>query len=185
MSRAALISSVLFAAVALQAQDISKKSRGIRFPPDLEAPTITVIGVGGNSIRLTAADLAQLPQQKVQAIDHGTAVTFQGVLLTDLLAKVDTPSAEKYRGTAASYYVLVQAADGYRAVFSWAEIDPTFSDRKVYVVTKRDGTLLGNDGPFFTVVPDDKRQSRWVKRVVGIVIKQAGGEGLGSNTVPN
>jgi len=39
MNRAALISSVLFAAVALQAQDVSKKSRGIRFPPDLEAPT--------------------------------------------------------------------------------------------------------------------------------------------------
>jgi hypothetical protein len=47
-------------------------------------------------------------------------------------------------------------------VFSWAEVDPTFTDRKVYVVMKLDGKPLSNkDGPFELIVPGEKRYSRW------------------------
>jgi hypothetical protein len=43
-----------------------------------------------------------------------------------------------------SYQMLVEANanDGYRATFAWAELDSTFMDKAVYVVTKRDGKLL-------------------------------------------
>jgi len=81
----------------------------------------------------SVADLSNLPQQIVKATDHGTPATFEGVLLTDVLAKVDLPLGEKFHSTGASYYLTVEAKDGYRAVFAWAELDSTFMDKAVYV----------------------------------------------------
>ena len=47
--------------------------------------------------------------------DHGTPAAFEGVLLTDVLAEIDLSTGEKYHSTAAAYYLLVEAKDGYRA----------------------------------------------------------------------
>jgi hypothetical protein len=103
-------------------------------------PTLTVQGIGGTSITLSASDIAKLPTQTVKVTDQTTPVTFEGLPLTDVLAKVRTPTGEAFNKTVASYYVVAEAHDGYRAVFSWAEIDPTFTDRKIYIVTKRTGS---------------------------------------------
>src|SRR5207245_8042386 len=76
------------------------------------------------------------------------------------------PTGDPFNKTVASYYLMVEAQDGYKAVLSWAEIDPTFADRRVYVVTARDGVpLSAKDGPFELIVPGEKRNSRWVRRV--------------------
>jgi DMSO/TMAO reductase YedYZ molybdopterin-dependent catalytic subunit len=140
-----------------------------------QAPaTLLVQGLGGSSATLSVADLAKLPRQTVKATDHGTQVTFEGVLLTDVLAKVDLPTGEKYHSTAASYYLLAEARDGYRAAFAWAELDSTFMDKSIYLVTMRDGQPLpANDGPFELVVPGEKRAARWVRQVTAIRIRQA------------
>ena len=79
--------------------------------------TLVVHGVGGTSATLSVTDLAKLPQQTVKVTDHGTPATFEGVLLADVLAKVAVPAGEKFHSTAASYYLLVEAKDGYRATF--------------------------------------------------------------------
>jgi hypothetical protein len=93
-------------------------------------------------------------------------VTFEGVLLDDVLGRVRIPSGEGFDKTIASYYLIAEAHDGYKAVFSWAEVDPTFTDRKIYIVTKRDGQpLSAKDGPFELIVPGEKRYSRWVRQV--------------------
>lgn len=136
-------------------------------------PGLTVQGVSGKTVVLSAADLAQLPQKTVTATAHGTPATFEGVLLTEVLAKVELPSAEKFHKMAASYYLLVEAKDGYRAVFAWAELDATFMDKAVYVVTKRDGKELPEkDGPFEVVAPGEKRGARWVRQVTALKIRQ-------------
>jgi hypothetical protein len=129
-------------------------------------PTLTIHGISATSATLSASDIAKLPQQTIKTTDHGTPVTFEGVLLADVLAKVRTPTGEAFNKTAASYYLIAEAHDGYRAVFSWAEIDATFTDRKVYVVTKRDGKVLSaKDGPYELIVPGEKRYSRWVRQL--------------------
>ncbi|MGB7759830.1 MAG: molybdopterin-dependent oxidoreductase [Bryobacteraceae bacterium] len=136
--------------------------------------TLVVQGIGGTSATLSVSDLARLPQQTVKATDHGTPATFEGVLLTDVLAKVDLPTGEKFHSTAASYYLLVEAKDGYRATFAWAELDSTFTDKAVYVVTKRDGKPLSEkEGPFRLVAPGEKRAARWVRQVTALRIRQA------------
>jgi hypothetical protein len=135
---------------------------------------LVVQGIGGTSATLSVSDLSKLPQQTVKVTDHGTPATFEGVLLTDVLAKVDRPLGEKFHSTGASYYMLVEARDGYRAVFAWAELDSGFMDKSVYVVTKRDGKALSErDGPFQLVAPGEKRAGRWVRQVTALKIRQA------------
>jgi hypothetical protein len=151
--------------------------QGIRqpkpFPPDIGPATITVTGIGGKSVTLSVSELSNLPHQTVKATDHGTPATFEGVLLTDVLAKVDLPLGEKFHSTGASYYLTVEGKDGYRAVFAWAELDTTFMDKPVYVVTKRNGKPLSEkDGPFQLVVPGEKRSARWVRQLTALKIKQ-------------
>jgi hypothetical protein len=152
--------------------------QGIRqpkpFPPDIGPATITVTGIGSKSVTLSVSDLSNLPHQTVKATDQGTPATFEGVLLRDVLAEVDLPLGEKFHSTGASYYVVVEAKDGYRAVFAWAEIDSTFMNKSVYVVTKRDGRPISDkDGPLQLVVPGEKRNARWVRQVTALRIRQA------------
>ena len=136
--------------------------------------TITVSGVSGKAVTLSAVDLSKLPQQTVNTTDHGAPATFEGVLLSDVLAKVDTPTGEKFHSTASSYYLLVEAKDGYKSVFAWAELDSSFMDKAVYLVTKRDGKALSDkDGPFQLIAPGEKRGARWVRQVSALKIKQA------------
>lgn len=136
--------------------------------------TLVVQGIGGKIVALSAADLSNLPPQTVKAVDHGTPATFEGVLLMDVLAKVDLPLGEKFHSTGASYYLAVEAKDGYRAVFAWAELDSTFMDKTVYLVMKRDGKPLSDkDGPFQLVAPGEKRAARWVRQVTALRIRQA------------
>ena len=45
-------------------------------------------------------------------------------------------------------YLVVEAADGYRAVFALPELDPAFSDRVILLADRRDGKPLdGKEGP--------------------------------------
>jgi hypothetical protein len=130
------------------------------------AATLRVEGITGSSATFSVSDLSKLTKQTVKTSDHGIPVTFEGVLLADMLGKVRTPSGDSFNSTVASYYLMAEADDGYKAVFSWVEIDPTFTDRRVYVVTRRDGKPLSSkDGPFELVVPGEKRNSRWVRQL--------------------
>jgi hypothetical protein len=135
---------------------------------------ISVQGLEGKLVNLTAEDLAKMPRHAIKASEHGTSATFEGVLLSDVLAKVNVPIGEKLRGKALTQYVLVEAADGYRVVFALPELDTAFIDQPVYLVTKRDGKPLSEkEGPFRLVVPGDKRPARWVRQVTALKIKQA------------
>ncbi|MGO9240942.1 MAG: molybdopterin-dependent oxidoreductase [Bryobacteraceae bacterium] len=137
-------------------------------------PALVVQGLDGSSATLTLADLARLPQHTVTTTAHGAPVTFQGVLLADVLAKVALPLGDKFHHTVASYYLAVEAQDGYQAVFAWAELDPTFMDKAIYLVTSRDGQPLpARDGPFQLVVPGEKRAARWVRQVTALRIRKA------------
>jgi hypothetical protein len=128
---------------------------------------VFIEGIGGKpDFAPSSSELALLQQRTITAIDHGIGVTFQGVLLMDLLAQVAIPTGETFHSTAASYYLLAEGRDGYRAVFAWAELDPSFANKDAYVVTKRDGKPLSeSEGPFELIVPGDKGTARWVRQL--------------------
>src|SRR5438046_1764923 len=138
---------------------------------------LTLHGLDGNVITVNAEELAKLPHHAVKASEHGTAVTFDAVLLSDILAKVNLPVGDKLKGKALSQLVVAEAADGYRVLFALPELDPALTDHPVHLVTKRDGQPLSEkEGPFKIVAPNDKHPSRWVRQVrqvTALWIKQA------------
>jgi hypothetical protein len=67
----------------------------------------------------------------------------------------------------------VEAQDGYKAVFAWAELDATFMDKSIYVITRRDGKPLSEkDGPLQLIVPGEKRAARSVRQLTSLRIRQ-------------
>jgi hypothetical protein len=137
-------------------------------------PSLAVDGGHGKTVTLTMDDLSKMPQHTVTTTEHGTPVVFEGVALPDILATVAVPAGEKLRGKLMTSYLLVDAADGYRVVFAMPELDESFTDRKIYLATKRDGhPMPEKEGPFRIVVPDEKRPARWVRQVTALKIRQA------------
>jgi hypothetical protein len=73
-------------------------------------------------------------------------------------------------------YVLAEAADGYRVVFSLAELDSGILDSEVMVADTMDGAPLGEkQGPFRLVAPHEKRSARWVRMLKSITVARASG----------
>jgi DMSO/TMAO reductase YedYZ molybdopterin-dependent catalytic subunit len=90
--------------------------------------------------------------------------TYEGVLVTELLKSAGVPLGAQLRGAAMATYVKADAADGYRVIFSLAELDMDFQDSDVIVADTMNGEPLGDKtGPFRIVAPHDKRPARWIR----------------------
>ena len=139
-------------------------------------PAAAQLEVRGDSLParvFTAAEVAALPHAEVRATEHGGTSTFSGVPLDSLLRRAGVP-VDSVRGRRVADYVVVLAADGYRAVFSLAELDPGLGGRAVLVADRRDGQPLGAaEGPLRLVVPGDGRPTRWVRQVTTLVVRRA------------
>ncbi len=143
------------------------------------APQNTVLlTVGGEvtqPLKLTADDLAKQPHRSVRAKTHdGKEAVFDGVELGDVLKLAGVKSGEQLRGKELALFLVVEAADGYRAVFALPELDHAFTDRVVILADRRDGKLLTEkEGPLRLVVPDEKREARWVRQVIRLTVRRA------------
>ena len=127
----------------------------------------------GAPVKLTAAEIAALPHQKISVENHGKTVRFAGVALRLVLEKAGVALGSSLRGKRLSSCLLVEAADGYRVVFALPELDPGFTDRVVLLADKADGRPLnGKEGPFRIIVPGDKIMARWVRQVTTLKVVQ-------------
>jgi len=139
-----------------------------------QAPATAQIEVRRDSAAgqpLSAAALAKLPHVEVRATEHGRAGVFRGVPLAAALRLAGVP-VDSVRGARAAIYVLVSAADGYRALFSLAELAPGLGGREVLLADERDGRpLAADEGPFRLVVPGDGRPTRWVRQVTTLSVR--------------
>lgn len=125
--------------------------------------------------KLKLDDLRRLKRQQFHARDHaGKESEFEGVPLLEVLKASGVPFGSDLRGPALASYLVVEAADGYRAVFSLPELDPDFTDHIVLLADRRDGKpLAGDEGPLRLVVLGEKRHARWVRKVVALKIRRA------------
>jgi Oxidoreductase molybdopterin binding domain len=141
-------------------------------PAPVQQATLRVKTVNGQTSRLGPQDFAKLPQVKVSAKDHdGKDREYAGVNLRDLLTQAGVAASDGLRGKELADYVVAEAADGYRVVFSLAELDPDFGNAQVIVAESVDGEPLGaKEGPLRLVVPADKRPARWVRMVTSISV---------------
>jgi DMSO/TMAO reductase YedYZ molybdopterin-dependent catalytic subunit len=136
--------------------------------------TVSVSGEVTQPLTVSVADLAAFPQRTVTASAHDQKGTYTGVALRDILTKAGVAAGADLRGPHLAKYVVVTGADGYKAVFALAELDPLFTDRVVVLATQKDGGALAeNARPFQVIVPGDLRPARWVRQVVSISVQSA------------
>ena len=138
----------------------------------LQCQQLTVRNDSGKQVLLGRADLEALPHVKVAATDHSSApVNFEGVTLKSVLEKAGVTFGESMKGKRLTNCLLVEAADGYRAVIALPELDPAFTDKQTLLVFLRDGKSLSDkEGPYRIVIPDEKRMARWVRQVTTLKI---------------
>jgi hypothetical protein len=137
-------------------------------PALLQCQQLTVENETGKQTQLSRADLEALPHIKVTT---GAPATFEGVALGTLLAKAGVGLGETLRGKRMASCLLVEAADGYRAVIALPELDPAFTDKQIVLAFLKDGKPLDDkEGPYRIVIPDEKRMARWVRQVTTLKI---------------
>lgn len=140
-------------------------------------PVLKISGNVSSPLELSGADLKSLPR-KVMTVTNPhdkKSETYEGVLLQTLLLKAGAPQGHDMRGPAMATYLLAEASDGYRALFSLAELDADFTDAQVLVADTLDSAPLGaNMGPLRLVVPQDKRPARWVRMLKSLTVVQVG-----------
>ncbi len=150
----ALVFALVFSSLALQCQQL------------------TVQTDSGKQVVLNRSDLETLPPIKVTAAEHSSGpVNFEGVTLKSVLEKAGVAFGESMKGKRLTNCLLVEAADGYRAVIALPELDPAFTDKQALLAFLRDGKPLGEkEGPYRIVIPDEKRMARWVRQVTTLKI---------------
>jgi DMSO/TMAO reductase YedYZ molybdopterin-dependent catalytic subunit len=133
-----------------------------------DSAKLKITGSGDASpLVLSVSDLKKMPRKTLSVVNPHEKKTevYEGVPLTELLHRVGVPQGENLRGATMASYVVAEGSDGYRVVFSLAELDSDFLDSDVIVADTVNGAPLGpNQGPFRIVTPHDKRPAR---RILG------------------
>jgi hypothetical protein len=125
---------------------------------------------------LTVSDLKKLPRKTLSVVNphNNKTETYEGVLLEELLHRAGVPQGEQLRGPAMVTYVIAAAEDGYRVVFSLAELDSGILESDVLVADTLDGApLAAKEGPFRLVAPHEKRPARWVRMLKSLTVVTA------------
>ncbi|MGA7411976.1 MAG: molybdopterin-dependent oxidoreductase [Bryobacteraceae bacterium] len=118
-------------------------------------------------LSLTAEDLAAMPRHTAVQQSDGKDVTYEGVLLYDILKKAGVPFGQALMGKGMASYVLAGASDGYQVVFAIAEVDPEIEGSAVLVADKRDGgPLNAKQKPLQVIAPQDKRHARSIHSLI-------------------
>lgn len=139
--------------------------------PNAPAATLTITGAVATPLALSPEDLKKMPRKTLSVMNPHENKTeiYEGVLIEDLLNKAGVPQGENLRGASLATYLVFEAADGYRVVFSIAELDSGIVDSGVLVADTLDGASLPPKlGPFRLVAPHEKRPARWVRMLKSI-----------------
>ena len=141
----------------------------------VKAQTVEVSGDVTTPFKITASSFATMKQMTVKAKGHdGKEHDYSGVLLADIVNQAGALPNGKLSGKALAKYILIKAADGYRAVIALPEINTEFNDKNFILADKEDGKVLPpTNGPYQVVIPGEKKWGRWVRQVTGIVIQTA------------
>ena len=141
-----------------------------------EQPALEIEGSGITTIKVSLQDLSRMPRVKLDIREphKGEMQHYEGVRVSDLLAKAGVALGEKLRGRGLATYVVAKASDGYTVVYSIAELDPAMTDNQVIVADTMNGKPLEpKEGPLKIVVPADKRPARWIRMLTTLRVENA------------
>ena len=120
------------------------------------ANTLVIAGDVAQALIIKPADLKAMPRTTVTVSEEGRQVSYEGVLVGELLRRAGAPVGRDLSGKAVATYVRASAKDGYEVVFSLAELDPDFTPNDIIVADTIDGKpLFDYQGPFRIVAPHE------------------------------
>ncbi len=126
--------------------------------------SLAVGGDVGTPLSFTPEELETLPRTKVEVQEDGRTISYEGVLVGEILKRAGAPLGAELRGDAIASYVVATATDGYQVVFSLAELDPAFTSNDIIVADTIDGKpLFAYQGPLRIVAPKDARRARSIR----------------------
>jgi hypothetical protein len=132
------------------------------------AQTLTVTNADGKVTTFTAQTLDALPRGKAKL---GGKAEYDGVTLASVLREAGVPQGPRLHGKPMAAFVVVTGKDGYRAVLSLAETDPSFRDAPIILADKKsEGPLAENEGPWRLVIGADARPDRGVRQVEAVSV---------------
>jgi DMSO/TMAO reductase YedYZ molybdopterin-dependent catalytic subunit len=149
----------------VSAEDVCANYRNQRGTPNHRCVSTPLV--------LAVVDLKKMPRKTLSVVNphNKKTETYEGVLLEELLHRAGVPQGEQLRGPAMATYVIAGAEDGYRVVFSLAELDSGILESEVIAADTMDGAPLGaKEGPFRLVAPHEKRPARWVRMLKSIKV---------------
>jgi DMSO/TMAO reductase YedYZ molybdopterin-dependent catalytic subunit len=125
---------------------------------------LIIAGDVAQPLTIKPADLKTMPRTTVTVSEEGRQVSYEGVLVGELLKRAGAPVGRDLSGKAVATYVRASAKDGYQVVFSLAELDPAFTPNDIIVADTIDGKpLFDYQGPLRIVAPHDKRGARSIR----------------------
>ncbi len=125
-------------------------------------------------LQFTLDEIAAMPMTTLHIVDKGEESIYSGTLLIELLKQAGVVTWDRERRSHLAKYVLVEAADGYRAIFALAELDSGLTTGEVLLADSLDGQPLPpGQGPLRIVAPADKRHARWIRQVRTIKVEMA------------
>ena len=119
--------------------------------PPAQNTELRIAGDVATPLTLSAIDLKNMPRQTLKVINthEKKEEIYEGVPVRELLRRAGIPQNDKLRGAAMAIYVVAEASDGYRVVYSLAELHSDFQDSEVIVADTLNGSPLGEkQGPF-------------------------------------
>ena len=149
-------------------------------PMQLMSTNVAISGAVKNKLKLTVADLKKYPSVLIGETpvicESGATMSkmanARGVLLRDILAKAEfvAPDPNDVRKMA----FIATSSDGYKAVFSWAEIFNSPIGEGVIVFYERNGLpLTGDEGQIAMISTKDTRNGpRLIYWLTGIEVRK-------------
>ena len=136
---------------------------------------LTVTLADGRTQTFSRAALEALPAEQASArLRDGAPFSVPGVSVTALLKACGLDLSQRLgAGNVVGHALVARSADGYRAVFGLAEVDPHFGHAPVMLNWKNaDGTPLpARVGPLQLIATGENRPGRWVRQLVALEVK--------------
>lgn len=170
-TRLAEVALIVLFGVALISPSMRAQQQAAKTGPS----EFTIGGAATTPLTISAADLKKMMRTTLRVTNphNHQDETYDGVPLASLLQQAGVPHGEQIRGPWMAACVIAEAADGYRVVFSLAELDSAFLDSDVLVADTMNGApLAANEGPFKLVAPHEKRPARWVRMLKSLTVVQ-------------
>jgi Oxidoreductase molybdopterin binding domain len=122
-----------------------------------------------------SAEIGRLPHISIVVEGQGgRSRKFAGVALCDLLESAGMDLGGEQRPAALTTYLWVEGSDGFRVLFSGAEVHRFIGAGEILLADSEDGQAIPkSDGPYRLVVVSDKVHARWMRQVRALYVIQA------------